>query len=83
MRVMQHFNEQWTNQATVDLKGLIAECPPAMASNLAELLFARFLHSVPLFRGLSPEIISALCLRCTPMTIMAGHTIIRQGEPGM
>jgi CRP-like cAMP-binding protein len=37
---------------------------------------------VPLFKGLSPEVISALSLRCKPMVITQGNVIIAEGEPG-
>jgi hypothetical protein len=53
-----------------------------MATNMADLLFGRFLASVPLFKGLSPEVVSALSLCCRPMYIPEGHVIIAQGEPG-
>ena len=66
----QHFNELWKNQSSVDLPQLLTECPPAMASNMAELLYGRFLSTVPLFRFLSKEVISALCKICRPLVAM-------------
>jgi len=62
MKVMEHFNETWTNNTSVDLPALLEACPPAMAASMAELMFSRVVSSVPLFKGLSPEVISALCL---------------------
>ena len=62
MKVMEHFNETWTNSTNVDLPALLEACPPAMAASMAELMFSRVVSSVPLFKGLSPEVISALCL---------------------
>ena len=79
---MTHFNEVWTNQSHVNLEQLLEQCPPAMASNLAELLYGRFLSTVPLFKGLSIEVIGALCLRCKPLLAMKNQVIIREGEPG-
>eukprot|EP01043_Picozoa_sp_COSAG02_P058846 COSAG02_NODE_7394_length_3036_cov_2.135853_1_plen_78_part_10 len=35
-----------------------------------------------MFRGLSTEVINALALKCRPMKVMQGHTIIKEGEPG-
>ena len=37
---------------------------------------------VPLFKGLSPEVLSALCVRCQMQVIMQGSIIIAEGEPG-
>ena len=62
MKVMEHFNETWTNNTSGDLPALLEACPPAMAASMAELMFSRVVSSVPLFKGLSPEVISALCL---------------------
>ena len=53
-----------------------------MAANMADLLFGRFVSNVPFFKGLSPEVMSALCLRCKPMAVTQGAVIIAEGEPG-
>ena len=75
-----------------------------MATNMADLLFGRFLVcdipltcswafyysqgsgrsqvQCPLFKGLSPEVISALGMKCQPMEVMQGSVIIAEGEPG-
>ena len=50
-RASQHFNELWGSQSEVELQGLLKQCPPAMASNLADLLFGRYLCMCPLFKG--------------------------------
>lgn len=81
-RAMEHFTETWTNKNHVNLRGLMTECPPAMAGNMAQLLYGRFISAVPLFKGLSTEVVSALCLRCKPMQAMRGQNIIQEGEPG-
>eukprot|EP01051_Picozoa_sp_SAG22_P014633 SAG22_NODE_1805_length_3533_cov_1.343040_3_plen_498_part_00 len=82
VRASQHFTKLWGDQSALDLKELLAQCPPAMATNLADLLFGRYLAMVPLFKGLSAEVISALCLKCQPMSAMQGSVIIAEGEPG-
>eukprot|EP01043_Picozoa_sp_COSAG02_P010048 COSAG02_NODE_347_length_24085_cov_23.240724_12_plen_981_part_00 len=81
-RMMSHFNEVWTNQSSVDLPGMMDSMPPAMRSTLAEYLYGRFLATVPLFKGLSPEVIAALCLRVRPMVGMKNQLITKQGESG-
>eukprot|EP01043_Picozoa_sp_COSAG02_P010971 COSAG02_NODE_397_length_23124_cov_439.255635_13_plen_965_part_00 len=81
-RMMSHFNEIWTNQSSVDLPEMMDAMPPAMASTLAEYLYGRFLATVPLFKGLSPEVIGALCMRVKPMVSMKNQLITKQGESG-
>ena len=77
----EHFNEVWSNNS-VDVGELIEECPPAMASSMTHLLYGRVLSTVPPFRGLSSEVIGALCMRCHPLIALKEQPIIRQGEPG-
>ena len=57
-------------------------CPPAMASSMTHLLYGRAVSTIPLFRGLSTEVIAALCLQCRSLLALKEQTIIRQGEPG-
>lgn len=82
MKAMEHFNEVWTNNSSVDVPALLQQCPPAMGSTMSELLYGRFISTVPLFKGLSPEVISAICLRCKNMTVMKNQNVISEGEPG-
>jgi hypothetical protein len=67
---------------SINLPELLADCPPGLASNMAVLLYARFIATVPLFKGLAPEVIAALCLQCKPMVCTKGQMIIQEGEPG-
>lgn len=78
---MQYFGERWSTQG-VDVRTLAMECPPAMASNMTYLIYGRIISTIPIFRGLSREVITALCLRCHSLVAMKLQTIIRQGEPG-
>ena len=75
---MEHFHELWTNQSQVDLPALLRQCSPAMASNMASLLYGRLLGSVPVFRGLSKPVIGALCMRCQPLYALKDQLIIQQ-----
>jgi hypothetical protein len=40
----------------------------------------QFLATVPLFRGLSSEIIDKLCMEVTPMLAMRHQNVIQQGR---
>ena len=46
------------------------------------LLYGRYVATVPLFQGLSKEVLSALCCKCVPMTVIKNQTVIQEGEPG-
>ena len=46
------------------------------------LLYGRYVASVPVFKGLAPEIIAALSLKCNPTVVTKGQKIIQEGEPG-
>ena len=81
-RMMQHFNEVWNNQSDVDLNEMVDNMPPAMASALSEFLYGRFLGTVPLFKGLSKEVVAGLCAKVKPMNAMKNQNIIKQGESG-
>lgn len=78
---MDYFRRTWTTNY-IDLQSLLADCPPALGSNMAVLLFGRSIATVPLFKGLSHEIIAALCLKSKPMTCTKNQNIIQEGEPG-
>lgn len=78
MAAMEHFNELWTNDGAMEIDDMLAACPPAMAATIADSLYGRFISAVPLFKGLSPELIVALCMRCKPLLAMKGQPVIKQ-----
>ena len=80
-KAIEHFTETWTTNY-MRLGQLLQECPPAMASQMAVLLYGRYVATVPLFKGLSHEVLSALCLKCKPMTCLRNQNVIQEGEPG-
>eukprot|EP01050_Picozoa_sp_SAG11_P033062 SAG11_NODE_11047_length_787_cov_1.039244_1_plen_261_part_11 len=81
-RVMEYFHEIWTNRSHVDLGAMLDEMPPAMAGATAELLYGRVLSTIPLFRGLSAEVTSGLCLCVRPLWAGKGQQIITEGVSG-
>lgn len=78
---MEYFNEVWSSQQ-IKVEDLVTQCPPAMASSMMHLLYGRVISTVPPFRGLSTEVIGALCMRCKSLLALKDQTVIRQGEPG-
>ena len=49
----------------------------AMKLNLSTFLYGSALSNVPLFRGLSREVIGALCSRVRPMYVMKDQDVVR------
>ena len=80
-QALEHFTDIWTTNY-MHMPSLLTECPPAMASKMAVLLYGRYVATVPLFKGLSQEVLSALCLKCQPMSCMKNQNIIQEREPG-
>jgi CRP-like cAMP-binding protein len=81
-RVMEYFNELWTNRSHVNLPEMFEDMPPAMAHATAELLYGRFLSTIPLFRGLSGEVTSGLCMQVQPLLALKGQEVVVEGVPG-
>lgn len=79
---IEYFNEVWTNQG-LKVEELVKECPPAMATSMTHLLYGRAISNIPPFRGLSTEVIGAICMRCRSLLAVKDQTVIRQGEPGV
>ena len=53
-----------------------------MRLNLCLLLYENIISNVPLFRGLSGEVVAAPCRVVRPMSVIRNHDIMREGEPG-
>ena len=61
---------------------LFQDVPPAMKLNLSTFLYGSVLRSVPMFRGMSDEVIGALCGAVRPLSIIQGQEVITEGQPG-
>eukprot|EP01048_Picozoa_sp_COSAG05_P019714 COSAG05_NODE_3163_length_2276_cov_1.106569_3_plen_373_part_00 len=81
-RIMDFFHSKWMSNRQVDYRALVAEMPPQMASEVVTKLYSRFFTGNPLFRGLSSEIIAALCHEVQPMMVVKEQCIIVEGTPG-
>ena len=68
-RIMDFFHSKWMSNRQVDYRALVAEMPPQMAGEVVTKLYSRFFTGNPLFRGLSSEIIAALCHEVQPMMV--------------
>ena len=66
----------------IDYRALVAEMPPQMAGEVVTKLYGRFFAAIPLFRGLSSEVIAALCHVATPMLAVREQAIMEEGTSG-
>ena len=53
-----------------------------MRLHLTDLLYGHIISTIPLFRGLSSEVISALCNACRPLNVLAKQEVMQEGQPG-
>ena len=67
----------------LDYRALVSEMPPQMAGEVVTKLYSRFLAAIPLFRGLSSEVITALCHVATPMLAVREQAIMVEGASGL
>lgn len=66
----------------MDPATILQDMPPTMGGDVLSHLYLRFLSTIPMFRGLSDEVMNALCRKVQPMTTVAGQEIIREGDTG-
>ena len=81
-RIMQYFNQLWSARSLFDEASMLAEMPPTMSAEVTKFLYHDFLASIPLFKGLSEEILYRLCEKVVPMLALKSSVIIQEGQPG-
>ena len=81
-RIMQYFNQLWSARSLFDEASVLAEMPPTMAAEVSTFLYRDFLATIPLFKGLSEEILYRLCEKVVPMLALKQGVIIQEGQPG-
>lgn len=82
MQALRHFHELWTAQTSIDISDVLAQCPPAMESTICERLYGPYISHAPMFKGLSAEIIQALCMQATPLFVTKAEAIVTEGQHG-
>ena len=81
-KIMDYFHSSWMANRQINYGELISQMPPQMASEVTTRLYSNFLVQIPLFRGLSAEIIAALCREVVPMLVVKEQIIMAEGAPG-
>lgn len=82
VRWQDFFHSTWMTNRQIDYRALVSEMPPQMAGEVVTKLYGRFLAATPLFRGLSSEVITALCHVATPMLAVREQAIMEEGAAG-
>ena len=81
-QILKYMNMQHQAQSQMDEASLIKSLPPSLSRNLSRHLYTKFLATVPLFRGLSDEVLNKLCELCVPMFAMRQQQIIQEDHIG-
>jgi len=82
IRITEYCHELWNNRSGFNIDELFADVPPAMRTHLKQFLYSGTIGQIPLFRGLSREVIGALCGAARPMYALNGQTVMEEGQPG-
>ena len=82
MPMKEYCHELWSNRTSLDTEALFDDIPPHMRDQLTHLLYGPTLSSNPLFRGLSNEVMTALCNYARPMYVLPKQDVIQEGRPG-
>jgi Ca2+-binding EF-hand superfamily protein len=82
IQITEYCHELWNNRSGFNVDELFADVPPTMRTHLKQFLYSSTIGQVPLFRGLSKEVIGALCGACKPMYALAGDVVMEEGQPG-
>eukprot|EP01043_Picozoa_sp_COSAG02_P020973 COSAG02_NODE_1052_length_14953_cov_6.064023_2_plen_907_part_00 len=81
-QVLACYSHKFKDSTTFNEEQLLAELPPAMASNLMEKLYGKFVADVPYFRGLDQTIIIRLSQEIKTLTAERGSAIMEEGRVG-
>ncbi len=81
-RILDFFRHQFRTQAQTSDAQVLQDMPPGMSEEFRKLIYTKFLAAVPIFRGLSDEIMSALRVELKPMVATKGQVIFAEGSIG-
>ena len=81
-KVLNYFSEVWATKTLFNEAEILEEMPPAMRNTLVQQLYKPVVQDMPLFKGLAPEIIAAICLAARPMMAIKNQEVMSEGMPG-
>ena len=60
----------------------MSSMPPSWRSDFSLFIYGDFLRAVPMFRGVSEEIVAALCSITQPLNIIIDQVVFSEGSNG-
>lgn len=81
-KVISYFHELWMMTGVMNEEDILSKLPPAMEGEISRTLYADVISSVPIFKNLSDEIITAICRVVVPCIATKEQRIFTEGEPG-
>lgn len=79
---LDYFRTFYKSNVAMQEKEVLGCMTPAMRMEFCSFLYAKFVATVPLFHGLSPGIIRALCTHIEPIFAVKGQVVYGEGTTG-
>jgi len=81
-KVLNYFKEVWKTKTLFSETEILGDMPPEMRNSLVQQMYKPVIKEMPLFKGLSDEIVVGICLRAKPMMAIKNQEIMSEGFPG-
>ena len=78
-RVMAAVDTAWKHEGDLQI---LDDMPSSIRAELTNFVYGDKVAGVPMFRGLSNEIISAVCMELKSFKVTTGQTVMKEGEAG-
>lgn len=79
---LDYFRHHLKNRARTSDAEALSYMPPSMRVQFREHIYGEHLNRIPIFRGLSGEIMAAIRAEMTPMVAIKGQIIYEEGSVG-
>jgi hyperpolarization activated cyclic nucleotide-gated potassium channel 2 len=73
---------RWQNMNQFDEKSVLSDLPPSLRKDIFDNLYTDALVGVPIFKSMSNQFITEVCLRMSPISFPQFHSVYGQGELG-
>ena len=73
---------RWQNMNQFDEKSVLSDLPPSLRKDIFDNLYTDALVGVPIFKDMSNQFITEVCLRMSPISFPQFHSVYGQGELG-
>ena len=79
---LEYFRTFYKSNVAMQEKRILSSMTPSMRMEFSSFLYSKFVANVPLFHGLSPGIVRALCHHVEPIFAVREQTIYGEGTTG-